>query len=99
MEQSLTQQSVESRTGDGIFRSRKVSLMELLHSMFASFTAILPLVDIGTWRRITVRMMMELWTVNDADPEHISWVLNAAFGYFSCLGINLEAKDEDTGER
>lgn len=63
------------------------------------FTAILPLVDIGTWRRITVRMMMELWTVNDADPEHISWVLNAAFGYFSCLGINLEAKDEDTGER
>lgn len=44
-------------------------------------------------------MMMELWTVNDADPEHISWVLNAAFGYFSCLGINLEAKDEDTGER
>ncbi|KAF5873236.1 uncharacterized protein Bfra_008516 [Botrytis fragariae] len=70
----------------------------MLDSMLASFITILLLVDVDLLPRLTVRMMMKLWTVNDADLEHISWVFNAAFECFSCLGISFEVRDVEIGK-
>lgn len=61
-------------------------------------SANLLLVNIDTLRRITVRMMMKLWTITDADLEHISWVFHAAFACFSCPDTCFEVKDVDVGK-